>query len=61
MAYCNLVTQPVPGKSYMPDGLFFMEELSKTGASEKYQMYGQLSIDIGGALLHGTITSLAVA
>jgi hypothetical protein len=61
MAYCNLVTQPVPGKAYMPDGLFMMEQLSKTGASEKWQLYGQLSIDIGAADFHGTITGLAVA
>ena len=61
MASCYLVSQPVPGKSYMPDGLFFMEELAKTGASEKYQMYGQLSIDYGSEKFHGTITSLATA
>jgi len=61
MAYCYLVRQPVPGKSYMPDGLFMMEELSKTGASEKWQLYGQLGLDYGSQQLHGTITSLAVA
>lgn len=61
MGYCNLVTKQVPGKTYMPDGLFFMEELSKTGAAEKYQMYGELSIDIGAAKLHGNITGLATS
>jgi hypothetical protein len=61
MAYVNLVTQPVPGKAYQPDGLVILEPLSKTGAGEKYQLYGQLSIDIGAAKLHGTITGLAVA
>lgn len=59
MAAVNLVSQPVPGKAYMPDGLFFLEELSKTGASEKYQMYGQLSIDYGSEKYHGSITGLA--
>lgn len=61
LAYCNVVTQPVPGKQYMPDGLFLMEQLSKGGASEKWQMYGQLAIDIGSKSLHGTITGLAVS
>jgi hypothetical protein len=61
MAAVNLVSQPVPGKAYMPDGLFFLEELSKTGASEKYQMYGQLSIDYGSSYYHGTLTNLATA
>jgi hypothetical protein len=61
MAYCYLVSQTVPGKTYMPDGLFVMEELSKTGASEKWQMYGQLGLDYGSHKLHGSITSLAIA
>jgi hypothetical protein len=59
MSDVSLINQAVPGKSYMPDGLFFYEALSKTGASEKGQMYGQLSIDFGSEKLHGSITSLA--
>lgn len=61
MAGVYLVSQPVPGKGYMPDGLFLLEALGKAGASEKYQMYGQLGIDYGSATLHGTITGLATA
>ncbi len=61
MASVYLVTQPVPGKAYMPDGLMFMEMLAKTGASEKWQLYGQLGLDYGSQRLHGTITSLATA
>lgn len=63
MAAVYLVTQPVPGKEgmYLPDGLFLLEELAKTGASEKYQMYGQLSLDYGSEKYHGTITSLATS
>ncbi len=61
MAYVYLVNEPVPGKAYMPDGLLFMEELSKTGAAEAWQIYGQLGLDYGGEKLHGTITSLATA
>jgi hypothetical protein len=61
MADVSLVNQMVPGKSYLPDGLFLYEELSKTGASEKGQIYGQLSIDFGSEKLHGSITSLATS
>lgn len=61
MAYVNVVTKPVPGKDYMPDGLIFMEELAKTGAAERYQLYGELGIDYGSEKLHGTLTNLAVS
>jgi len=61
MASVYLVNQPVPGKQYMPDGLFFMEKLAQTGASEPWQIYGQLGIDYGSEKLHGTITNLATA
>ena len=58
-----LASQIVPGKEglYLPGGLFLLEELSKTGASEKYQMYGQLSIDYGSEKYHGKITGLATS
>jgi hypothetical protein len=61
LSYCYLVNQPVPGKTYLPDGLFFEEEIAKTGASERRQVYGQLGFDYGGEKLHGTITSLATS
>ncbi len=61
LAYCYLVNQPVPGKSYLPDGLFMEEEIAKTGAAEKRQIYGQLGMDYGGEKLHGTITGLATS
>jgi hypothetical protein len=44
---------PVPGK-----GVLFYEELSKTGASEKGQIYGQIGLDFGPEEYHGTITGL---
>jgi len=47
---------PVPGK-----GVLFYEELSKTGASEKGQIYGQIGIDYGPEEYHGTITGLATS
>ena len=49
----NPVALPVPGK-----GILFYEALSKTGAAEKGQIYGQLGIDYGPEEFHGTITGL---
>lgn len=48
------VEQPVPTK-----GNFFIEELSKTGAGEKHQIFGQIGLDYGNELLHGKITGLS--
>lgn len=61
LSYMYLVKQPVPGKSYMPDGLYFMEELAKTGASERYQIFGNNGLDIGAEKLHGQIYGLATS
>lgn len=47
------VFQPVPEK-----GNLFYEELSKTGAAEKGQIYGQLGLDHGPGFMHGKITGL---
>lgn len=54
MAYVAPVFLPVPGK-----GFLFYEELSKTGASEKGQIYGQIGLDHGVEMFHGKITGLA--
>jgi hypothetical protein len=51
---CRLVHQPVPNK-----GNFFVEELAKTGAADKYQIYGQVGLDYANELFHGKITGLA--
>ena len=48
------VEQPVPGK-----GNFFLEPLSKTGAGEKYQLFGQIGLDHGPEWYHGKITGLS--
>lgn len=56
LAFCNPVFLPVPDK-----GVLFYEELSKTGASEKGQIYGQIGLDYGPEEYHGVITSLANA
>jgi hypothetical protein len=53
---CRPVFQPVPGK-----GNFFYEELSKTGAGEYGQLFGQIGLDYGAEWLHGEIYGLATS
>ena len=48
------VYQPVPGK-----GNFFLEPLAKTGAGEKYQLFGQIGLDHGPEWYHGKFTDIA--
>lgn len=48
------VFQPVPGK-----GNFFLEELAKTGAGEKYQLFGQIGLDHGPEWYHCKFTGVA--
>ena len=48
------VEQPVPGK-----GNFFLEELAKTGAGTKYQLFGQIGLDHGPEWYHAKITGLS--
>lgn len=50
------VIQPVPGK-----GNFFLEQLAKTGAGEKYQLFGQIGLDHGPEWYHGKFTGLSTA
>ena len=47
------VFQDIPGK-----GVLFLEDLAKTGAAEKKQIYGEIGLAHGPAFLHGTITGL---
>ncbi len=47
------VEQPVPNK-----GNFFMEELAKTGAGTKYQIFGQLGLDHGPEWMHAKVTGI---
>jgi len=56
VAFCTPVYLPVPDK-----GVLFYEELSKTGASEDGQIYGQVGLDYGPEEMHGTITNLATS
>jgi len=56
MSVVRPVALPVPGK-----GILFYEELAKTGASERGQLYGQIGWDYGPEVFHGKITGLATA
>lgn len=58
MSKCNLVVQPVPGLM-LEDGIIGYEPLSKTGASEKGQLFAMMGLDYGSAYFHGSLTSLA--
>lgn len=48
------VYQPVPGK-----GNFFLEPLAKTGAGEKYQLFGQIGLDHGPEWYHAKFTGIS--
>lgn len=56
LSVCSPVFLPVPEK-----GVLFYEELSKTGAAEKGQIYGQIGLDYGPEEYHGTITNLSTS
>ena len=56
MKFVSIVSQPVPGKGHL-----FYEMLSKSGAGEQGQVYGQLGLDHGPGFMHGTITGLATS
>lgn len=50
---CAPVFLEMPGK-----GVLFLEDLAKTGAAERKQIYGEIGLDHGPAFLHGSITGL---
>ena len=56
LSVCSPVFLPVPEK-----GVLFYEELAKTGAAEKGQLYGQIGVDYGPEEYHGTITGLSTS
>ena len=53
MAYVRPVFQAVPDK-----GVVFVEDLAKTGASDRSQLFAQVGLDHAPAYLHGSITKL---
>jgi len=56
VAHCAPVFQPVPKK-----GNFFYEMLSKTGAAEEGQIFGQIGLDYSSVYMHGSITDLSTS
>ena len=52
--------QPVPMKP-ADDNRVILEPLSKTGASEKWQLFAQAGIDYGSAYFHGTLTGTSTS
>lgn len=56
LAHVAPVFCPVPGK-----GILFVEELAKTGAANKKQLYGQMGLDHGMAYMHGSIINVGAA
>jgi len=53
---CRPRFMAVPGK-----GVFFGEPLAKTGASDKYQIYGEAGLEYNDEAYHGRITGLATS
>ena len=52
----GIAAKEIPNK-----GTLFLEPLAKTGASEEFQLYGQLGIDYGHEAMHAKITGLATS
>lgn len=54
LSVCRPVFLETPGK-----GVLFAEPLAKTGASEKYQLYGEIGLEYGAEQYHGWIKDLS--
>jgi hypothetical protein len=54
LSVCAPVWLEIPGK-----GLLFAEQLAKTGASEKWQLYGEIGLEYGAETYHGLISDLS--
>ncbi|WP_433597917.1 SU10 major capsid protein [Nocardia sp. CA-135953] len=54
LSVCRPVFLEIPGKGHM-----FVEPLAKTGASEKYQLYGEIGLQYGPEVYHGAIKDLS--
>lgn len=54
LGVCAPVFLEIPGKGHL-----FAEPLSKTGASEKYQVYGEIGLEYGPEVYHGLISDLS--
>ena len=47
------VLLPIPGK-----GVFFVEPLAKTGATDTAQVYGEIGLEYGPETWHGVISNI---
>lgn len=56
LSVCYPVFTEIPGK-----GVLFVEPLSKTGATENFQLYGELGLEYGPEVFHGKLTSYIAA
>lgn len=54
LGVCAPVFLEIPGKGHL-----FAEPLAKTGASEKYQVYGEIGLEYGPENYHGLIKDLS--
>jgi hypothetical protein len=54
LSVCAPVWLEIPGK-----GLLFAEPIAKTGASEKWQLYGEVGLEYGPETYHGVIKDLS--
>lgn len=54
LSVCEPVWLEIPGK-----GLLFAEPLAKTGAAEKWQLYGEVGLEYGPESYHGLIGDLS--
>jgi hypothetical protein len=53
LSVCYPVFLEIPGK-----GLLFTEELSRTGSSRKFQLYGEVGLEYGAPTAHGLLKDL---
>ena len=56
LSVCFPVFTAVPNK-----GVLFTEPLARTGASESYQIYGEIGLEYGPEIYHGKLTSYIAA
>ena len=54
LSVCYPVFLEIPGK-----GLLFTEELARTGASRKFQLYGEIGLEYGPENAHALIKDLS--
>lgn len=56
MSVCRPRFLPIPGKGHL-----FLEKLAQTGAAENWQLYGEMGLEYGPELWHGSVTGTATS